>query len=105
MKFYPDSLYGFCEVCRKTDVPVLFELANGTIALACPSCSAREFDDVVMLDQTPGDRCAFGGCHRPPRTICSQCMDDVCAFHDNTDGLCDTCSPLSRGWSTVNRYY
>jgi hypothetical protein len=100
MKFYDNSAYGFCEICRKTDIPTTFEGSDGSFELICPSCAEATFD---LADSILPELCEFGNCVREAISLCTKCMDAVCNFHENKDGMCDACSPMtsqySRGWS------
>lgn len=91
MNLYENSGYGFCEICRKTDIPTTTQLEYGTIELICPSCAEAMHDDVESI--LP-EQCEFGNCAREAITICLKCGDAICNFHENKDGMCDGCSPL-----------
>lgn len=99
MKMYEGSAYGFCEICRKTDVPSTLE-RDGGFDIVCPTCMEQECD---AAESILPDACSFRGCTRAAITLCGKCEDAICTFHENKDGLCDVCSPLMRsnynqGW-------
>lgn len=100
MKVYEGSSYGFCEECRKTDIPTTIEYPDGTFGVICPTCAAAEYETAEAI--LP-DACAFRGCDRIAVTLCSKCEDAICTFHENKDGMCDVCSPVvssyNRGWT------
>lgn len=101
MKMYAGSMYGFCEVCRKTDVPTTLE-RDDLVEIVCPTCMEAECDEAESI--LP-DVCSFRGCANVAVTICAKCLDAICTFHENKDGQCDVCSPLmrsnySKGWSS-----
>lgn len=102
MKFYDDSAYAFCEICRKTDIPTTLENVDGSFELICPSCAEAMFDNV---ESVLPELCQYGNCAREAISLCTKCADAICNFHENKDGMCDACSPLtsqytySRGWS------
>lgn len=106
MKMYPDSSYGFCEDCRQTNIATTIDFPDGNFAIICPACASDVYDDAQL---NVIEACVFGGCIRETVSICVKCGDSVCSFHENRDGMCDTCSPLvsgySRGWSGVGRDY
>lgn len=103
MNVYKDSAYGFCEICRKTDIPTTIELPDGTLELLCPSCAEAMHDDAESI--LP-DKCEFGNCPREAIAICLKCGDAICNFHENKDGMCDACSPMQySGHSYSSRMY
>lgn len=98
-RMYEGTSYGFCEICRKTDVPTTLDKPDGTFEVLCPTCCADVYEDA----ETILDVCEVRGCSRGAVTICSKCGDAICNFHENGDGLCDICTPpapqYNRGWT------
>lgn len=100
IKMYPNTAYVFCDVCRKTGIPTTLELADGSLEILCASCAEQEFDPAVSVLPNV---CDFRSCTKEAVTFCAKCMDAICTFHENRDGMCDMCSPMmgsyTRGWA------
>lgn len=88
MQFYDNSIYGFCETCRKTDVPALIEYPDGGTDWICPTCAEREYDEA---ESTETKMCWERQCRRIAATKCEQCDDPVCSTHIYA-GYCSSCT-------------
>lgn len=98
MNQYENSAYGFCENCRKTDVPSVIEYESGKFDLICPTCAAREYDDADLIAKA---LCWEKHCVRVSEDRCLQCDDPLCVTH-TYDGYCSSCVPrdYSKGWQS-----
>jgi hypothetical protein len=92
MKLYPNSMYGYCEICRQTGIAVVVELEDG-LELACPTCMDC---DCEAADMESGV-CSVLRCGGEAEELCRACKEPMCPIHSNKDGMCDGCSPSING--------
>jgi hypothetical protein len=100
---YPGSSYAFCNTCRMTYQPVVYQ-TDTDLDLGCPNCLGKFGDNQRLWleqDEEPEEEeikedgwigyCTFSGCDRMATFKCRFCESSVCMAHQNLEGLCDDC--------------